>query len=70
MIKLETTSKFRCETETEAKERMEAFREEAEEKGYHIKKMGYEYKDKKSKGEIIDKCYVLSITKIYSSLWI
>jgi hypothetical protein len=69
MIRLEQTTKYRCDTENEAKEQIENFRNEAREKGYLIKKIGYEYKNKKAKGEIIDECYVLSVTAIYADMW-
>ena len=69
MITVEKTQKYRCESENEAKEQMENFRKEAQEKGYLIKKMGYEYKNKKAKGEIIDECWVLSVTSVYANLW-
>lgn len=69
MIKLEQTTKYRCDTENEAKEQIENFRNEAKEKGYLIKKIGYEYKNKKAKGEIIDEAYVLSVTSTYADLW-
>lgn len=69
MLMIERTTKYRCESENEAKEQMENFRQEAKEKGYQIKKMGYEYKNKKAKGEIIDEAWVLSVTNIYANLW-
>lgn len=69
MIMLEKTTKYRCDTENEAKEQMEAFRTEAKEKGYQIKKIGYEYKEKKAKGEVIDVAYILSVTAIYANVW-
>ena len=69
MLRIENTTKYRCESENEAKEQMEAFRKEAAEKGYLIKKMGYEYKNKKAKGEIIDEAWVLSVTSVYANLW-
>lgn len=69
MIMLEKTTKYRCESEEEAKEQMENFRKDAQEKQYQIKKMGYEYKNKKAKGEIIDEAWVLSVTAVYANLW-
>ena len=66
---LEITEKVRTESEEEAKEYMEQLRTEAAEKGYGIKKSGYEHKVKKAKGEIIDEAYVVSTTKIYTSIW-
>lgn len=70
MLMLEKTTKYRCDSELEAKEQMESFREEARSKGYQIKKMGYEHKTKKAKGEIVDEAWVLSVTGIYADLWV
>ena len=49
---LETTTKYRVNTEDEAKNMIEKFREQAKTDGILLKKAGYEYKTKKSKGEI------------------
>ena len=48
---------------------IEEFREKAGEKGYVIKKAGYEYKTKKAKGEIIAEAWVVSVTFVFGSLW-
>jgi len=69
MILLETTQKYRAESEDEAKRMMEAFREEAASKGYTIKKSGYEYKNKKSKGEIIDEGYLVTVVQTFGGFW-
>lgn len=66
---LETTSKFRADSETAAKDMIEKYRQQAIEKGYILKKAGYEYKVKKSKGEIIAQAWVVSITQIFNELW-
>ena len=69
MIMLEKTTKYRCDTEEDAKMEIENFRVDAKEKGYLIKKIGYEYKEKKSKGEVIDIAYILSVTQIFANVW-
>lgn len=66
---LETKQVYRAETEDEAKQMMEAFRAEAVEKGYLLKKSGYEYKSKKSKGEVIDEAYVVTIVQEHGGIW-
>ncbi len=66
---LETTSKFCASTEVEAKDMIEAFRTEAASKGYVVKKAGYEYKTKKSKGEIIGEVWVVTVTQTFANLW-
>lgn len=69
MRTLKVTEEYRTDSEIEAKEVMERFRAEAREKGYHINKSGYTYKAKKSKGDIIDEAWVVSITKEFGSVW-
>lgn len=69
MRTLKIAEECRADSELEAKEIMELFRAEAKEKGYHINKSGYTYKAKKSKGDIIDEAWVVSITKEYGSVW-
>lgn len=66
---LETTQKFAVDSENKAKDVIEAFRAEAEEKGYTVKKAGYEYKVKKAKGEIIGERWVVSVTQVFGTLW-
>lgn len=66
---LETTLKFRADSEISAKEVIEGYRKDAAEKGYVIKKAGYEYKTKKAKGEIIAEAWVVSITQVFGGLW-
>ncbi len=66
---LETTQKFAVDTEVKAKDMIEAFRAEAETKGYTVKKAGYEYKVKKAKGEIIGERWVVSVTQVFGTLW-
>lgn len=66
---LETTNKYSVDSETKAKDMIEEFRQKANDKGYIIKKAGYEYKTKKAKGEIIAEAWVVSVTFIFSTLW-
>lgn len=69
MRTLKSTEEYRVNSEFEAKEAMEKFREEAKSKGYNIGKCGYVYKNKKSKGDIIDEAWIVSVTKIFSDVW-
>lgn len=69
MIKLKVVETYRCDSEEEAKNEMENFRQEQNEGRFTIGKMGYTYKIKKSKGEIIDEAWVLDITKIFGGIW-
>lgn len=66
---LETTQKYAVDSEVKAKDMIEAFRAQAVEKGYTVKKAGYEYKVKKAKGEIIGERWVVSVTQVFGTLW-
>ena len=66
---LVTTLKYRVDTEIQAKDIIEEYRNQAQQKGYVIKKASYERKDKKAKGEIIATVFVVTITQVFASLW-
>lgn len=66
---LETVSKYRATSEDAAKEMIEKFRAEAAQKGYIVKKAGFEYKTKKSKGEVIAEAWVVTITQVFGDVW-
>lgn len=66
---LKQTDEYRTNSEEEAKELMEKFRKDAEEKEYVIGASGYTYKTKKSKGEIIDEAWVVKIVKQIAGVW-
>lgn len=69
MIKLKVTEEWRCEDKTEAEAFIRSERESGAEKGYAVTKAGYTHKEKKAKGEVIDECEVVSITKAYNPVW-
>lgn len=66
---LKVTEEYRADSEQEAKEAIENFRKESLEKGYVLGACGFTYKDKKSKGEIIDEAWVVKVVKIYGKVW-
>lgn len=68
-MKLEETIKIRTNSENDARMTIDHYREQCREGGYTVKKAGYEYKTKKSKGEIIDEAWVVSITLTYADVW-
>jgi len=67
---LEITAKYRVENEIEAKEAIEEFRIKQSSEEYALAKAGYEHKEKKSKGEIIDECEIVTIKKVYGGTWV
>ena len=66
---LKVTEEYRADSEQEAREAIENFRRESLEKGYVLGACGFTYKDKKSKGEIIDEAWVVKVVKIYGKVW-
>ena len=69
MTVLKIEEQYRVENEIEAKEAMEKFRNDAQERGYIIGKMGYTHKTKKAKGEVIDEGELLQVVKIFDTFW-
>ena len=69
MLKLKVTEEYRVDTENEAKEAMENFRQRDAQEGYILNSCGYTHKEKKSKGEIVDEGYLLKVVKIYGGFW-
>ena len=69
MKTLKKTIESRAYSEEEAKEFLDAFRKEAQEKGYVVGANGYTYKTKKSKGEIVDEAWICKCTAIYNDIW-
>ena len=66
---LEETCKYRVNTEQEAINLIEVARNSAMKDGYVLGKVNYVYKEKKSKGEVIDRAYIVTITKIFRGIW-
>jgi hypothetical protein len=66
---LKETIELRADSEIEAKEIIENYRKEANEKGYTIGAAGYTYKTKKAKGEIVDEAWVCKIVMNFSGVW-
>lgn len=66
---LKQTEEYRADTEEEAKEIMEKFRQDAHDKGYTLGASGYKYKTKKAKGEIVDECFLTTVVKVIGGPW-
>ena len=69
MLLLKKTEEYRTENEVEAKELMDDFRGKAIEEGYEIGALGYTYKEKRSKGEVIDSAYIVKIVKNFNKVF-
>ncbi len=66
---LKITEEYRTDSETEAKALMEDIRANASREGYEVSANGYTYKEKKSKGEVIDEAWIVKAVKIYGTVW-
>lgn len=63
---LKQTDEIRVESETQAKNLIEEFKEKAREEGYEIVSYTSTLKEKKSKGDVIDSYYIVKIVKRWS----
>jgi hypothetical protein len=66
MILVQEAKKFRVESEVEAIDLINDFKNKARQEGYEVKKSGYTYKTKTSKGEIYDEWFIVDVTLIYA----
>lgn len=69
MLRLEATEKWRVETKEEAEAFIKASREAEPKEGYDLTKASYAHKEKTAKGEVIDECEVVQLTKVYNTVW-
>ena len=66
---IEQTEKYVVDSEEEAIKVVQAFKADAQDKGYILGSGGYTYKTKKTKGEIIGECWVVTIKKVLGGVW-
>ena len=69
MFKLTAVETYRAETKEEAEQFIKEEREKGVQNGYDVSQAAYKHYDKKAKGEIIDSCEVVSITKVFADKW-
>ncbi len=69
MFKLTTVETYRAETKEEAEQFIKEEREKGVQNGYDVSQAAYKHYDKKAKGEIVDSCNVVSITKVFADKW-
>ena len=62
MVLLKRTEQYRVETEEDAINLIQKFKDKQHEDGYEITKSSYTMKTKKSKGEVIDMFFLCDIT--------
>ena len=60
-----TTDVYRVETEEEAMNLIQEFKDNQNAKGYTVTKSGYVLKTKKSKGEIIDSWFIATVERSF-----
>ena len=66
---IEQTEKYVVDSEEEALKVVQAFKQDAQDKGYILGSGGYTYKTKKAKGEIIAEAWIVTVTKIFGEVW-
>lgn len=69
MKTLKITTESRAYSEIEAKNYIETFRSEAEEKGYIVAAAGYTYKTKKKKGIVTAEAWICKCVAQYNEIW-
>lgn len=69
MIKLKVIEEYRVETEQEAKNAMETLRANQINEGYNLVQCSYTYKEKRAKGAVIDRGYLVKATKVFGGFW-
>lgn len=62
---IKETKTWRVEHEEDAIELINDWKENAVDGGYIVKKSGYVIKQKKSKGQVADECFLVSIEVTY-----
>ena len=69
MVKLSITEKYRAETREEAEDFIRAQREKGAKEGYEVTEAKYVHKEKRAKGETVDQAELVTITKVFCTLW-
>lgn len=68
-IILSNTEIYRIDSEEEVKEAIEEAKTNADLEGYILKGYSSKIKEKKSKGEVIDSGYEVTLKKEYNTFW-
>lgn len=66
---LSNTEIYRIDSEEEVKEAIEEAKANADLEGYILKGYSSKIKEKKSKGEVIDSGYEVTLKKEYNTFW-
>lgn len=66
---LNVTEVYRIDTEEEVQIAIEEAKQEANDEGYILKGYSSKVKEKKSKGEIIDNGYEVTLKKEFNTFW-
>lgn len=68
-VLLNATEVYRIDTEEEVKNTIEEAKTDADLNGYILKGYSTKLKEKKSKGEVIDAGYEVTLKKEYNTFW-
>lgn len=66
---IKRTEEYVVDTEEQAIQTLQDFKEDAAKNGYILGASGYTYKTKKAKGEIVAEQYLIKITKVLGGIW-
>ena len=66
---IKRTEEYVVDTEEQAIQVLQDFKDDAAKNGYVLGASGYTYKTKKSKGEIIDEAWVCKIVQDFGGVW-
>lgn len=66
---IEQTEKYVVESEEQAIQLIQTFKNKSQDEGFILGASGYTYKTKKAKGEIIGEAWVVTIKKILGGVW-
>ena len=66
---IEQQEKYVVDSEEEAIKVVQAFKADAQDKGYVLGAGGYTYKTKKAKGGEIWECWIVTIKKVLGGVW-
>lgn len=66
---LQIVEKIRVDGENQAQSLIDEAKTKQPEENYLLKKASYEYKVKKSKGEVVDDCYIVTLQKEFGGVW-
>lgn len=63
---LKVVESYRADSEDEVNDLIESAKADS---SFDLAKYSSEYKEKKSKGDVVDSGFIVTLTKVYSQMW-